>query len=304
MDSIDSAQIAPDRGAKSTERAWADRTWKSQDGLELHYRDYPGRDDRPPVICLHGLTRNARDFAALAERIAGEWRVIVPEMRGRGESDYARDSATYTPLHYVADLLALLEDQQIARFVSVGTSLGGLMTMLLAASAPERIAGTLLNDVGPQLEAAGLARIVDYVGQGRSFPTWMHAARALEAQHKDAHPGFAIDDWLAMAKRVMVLGSGGRIAFDYDMAIADPFEYADPGAPAPDMWPMFEALAGHPLALVRGECSSVLSAATADEMRRRVPGMDYTVVPRTGHTPLLTEPEAVAALDRLLAQIA
>ncbi|MGI9376358.1 alpha/beta hydrolase [Altererythrobacter sp. FM1] len=294
---------APDAGGKSAERAWADRTWQTADGLELHYRDYPGRDDRPPVICLHGLTRNARDFAALAERIAGEWRVIVPEMRGRGESDYAKDSATYTPLHYVADVMALLAEQGIERFVSVGTSLGGLMTMLIAATTPDRIAAVLLNDVGPQLEAAGLERIVDYVGQGRSFPTWMHAARALEAQHRESHPGFTIDDWLAMAKRVMVLGSGGRIAFDYDMAIAAPFEDADPSA-APDMWPMFETLAGRPLALVRGECSNVLSAATAQEMKRRIPAMDLVTVPNVGHTPLLTEPEAVAALDRLLAQVA
>lgn len=294
---------APDAGGKSAERAWADRTWQTADGLELHYRDYPGRDDRPPVICLHGLTRNARDFAELAEMIAGEWRVIVPEMRGRGESDYAKDSATYTPMHYVADVMALLADQGIERFVSVGTSLGGLMTMLIAATTPDRIAAALLNDVGPQLEAAGLERIVDYVGQGRSFPTWMHAARALEAQHKESHPGFTIDDWLAMAKRVMVLGSGGRIAFDYDMAIADPFEDADPSA-APDMWPMFEALAGRPLALVRGERSNVLSAATAQEMQRRIPAMDLVTVPNVGHTPLLTEPEAAAALDRLLAQVA
>lgn len=294
---------APDAGGKSAERAWADRTWQTADGLELHYRDYPGRDDRPPVICLHGLTRNARDFAELAEMIAGEWRVIVPEMRGRGESDYAKDSATYTPMHYVADVMALLADQGIERFVSVGTSLGGLMTMLIAATTPDRIAAALLNDVGPQLEAAGLERIVDYVGQGRSFPTWMHAARALEAQHKESHPGFTIDDWLAMAKRVMVLGSGGRIAFDYDMAIADPFEDADSSA-APDMWPMFEALAGRPLALVRGERSNVLSAATAQEMKRRIPAMDLVTVPNVGHTPLLSEPEAVAALDRLLAQVA
>ncbi|MXO76079.1 alpha/beta fold hydrolase [Altererythrobacter aerius] len=296
-----SSRAAPDRAG--VDRPWADRTWQSADGLSLHFRDYPGRDDRPPVIALHGLTRNARDAAPLAARLAGDWRVIVPEMRGRGQSDYASDSATYNPVQYVADLKALLEQEGIARFVAIGTSLGGLMTMMLAHERPEMIAGAVLVDIGPEVDPEGLAHIREYVGHGGSFPTWTHAARALADVHGAAHPQFALDDWLAMAKRVMVLGAGGRIVFDYDMGIAEPFA-APEGAVPVDLWPAFEALAGRPVALIRGALSTILSADTAATMAARLPGLDLVTVPGIGHAPLLTEPEAAAAIDRLLASVA
>lgn len=255
------------------------------------------------MIVLHGLTRNARDGAAIAQRLAGEWRVIVPEMRGRGQSDYAKDTATYSPLQYVADMADLLQQEAIERFVSIGTSLGGLMTMLLALTAPHRIAAATLVDVGPEIDPAGIAAIREYVGQGGSFPTWIHAARALQELHGHAHPDYALEDWLAMAKRLMVLGANGRIAYDYDMGIADPFA-AEP-APSPvDLWPAFQALAGRPLLLLRGELSGILAASTAQEMVRRVPELEVVTVARTGHAPTLDEPEALAAIDRLLARVA
>lgn len=281
---------------------FADRFWTSRDGLKLHYRDYAGRVDRPPLLCLHGLTRNARDAEPLANRLAGEWRVLCPEMRGRGDSAYAKDSATYNPVQYVEDLLELFAQAEIDRAVFVGTSLGGLMAMILALSAPERIAGVLLNDVGPELDPAGLERIRGYVGQGRNFPTWMHAARALEESQQIAFPDYEIADWLTMAKRVMVIGSNGRIHFDYDMKIAEPF--AQPGGEAGvNLWPCFEALRGRPALLLRGELSDVLSAQTHQEMARRLDGSEAVTVPRVGHAPTLDEPEARAAIDRLLARI-
>lgn len=282
---------------------FTDRFWDSPDGLKLHYRDYAGRADRAPVLCLHGLTRNARDFAMLAEHLAGERRVIVPEMRGRGESEYARDASSYTPATYVADVEALLAQEGIERFVAVGTSLGGLMTMLLAAADPGRIAGAVLNDIGPEVEAGGLARIGEYVGQGRNFPTWMHAARALEEVHAAAHPGFGTEDWIAMAKRGMAVQPNGRIAFDYDMNIAEPFQ-AGEGAAPPDLWPAFEALGSAPLLIVRGALSDLFSAATAQAMVARHGDAELVTVPDVGHAPLLDEPEALAAIDRLMARAA
>ena len=299
MDSLD--RSSPDR--KPAEKPWADRFWQSPDGLKLHFRDYPGRHDRPPVIALHGLTRNARDAAALADRLTGEWRVLVPEMRGRGMSGYAADSASYNPLQYVADLKALLAQEGIERFVSIGTSLGGLMTMLLALEDPDRIAAAALVDVGPVVDDAGIAQIREYVGQGGSFPTWIHAARALQDVHGAVHPDFALDDWLAMAKRVMALGANGRIAYDYDMGIAEPFSAAAVPV-AVDLWPAFEALAGRPLLLLRGENSAILSQETAREMKRRIPALEIVAVPRTGHAPTLAEDESLAAIDALLAQVA
>src|SRR5690606_20310872 len=205
--------------------------WTSADGLTLRYRDYAGPADRPPVLCVPGLTRNCRDFGPVAEALAGEWRVVCPDLRGRGASDYAKDSASYRPSQYVADLLALLDHLGLRRVVAIGTSLGGIVIMLLALEAPERLAAAVLNDVGPEIEPAGLARIRGHVGQGRSFPTWMHAARGLREQARAAHPDFAIADWLRLAKRLMAVGPGGRIAFDYDMKIAEPFQTADGTAP-------------------------------------------------------------------------
>lgn len=285
------------------DRPWTDGFWSSPDGLKLHFRDYPGSADRPPVIVLHGLTRNARDAGALAERLAGKRRVLAPEMRGRGMSDYAPDSATYNPVQYVADLKALLLQEGIERFVAIGTSLGGLMTMLFALDEPDRIAAAALVDVGPEIDDEGLARIREYVGQGGSFPTWMHAARALQELHGSVHPDFALEDWLAMAKRVMALGANGRVAYDYDMGIAEPFSAAA-APPSADLWPAFEALAGRPLLLLRGEHSAILSRATADEMQRRIPELEPVTIPRTGHAPTLGEPESLAAIDRLLARTA
>ena len=286
---------------------YEDRFWSSRDGLKLHFRDYPaqessGGDARPPIVCLHGLTRNARDFADLAASLSPRWRVLCPEMRGRGDSEYAREGASYNPLQYVDDVLALLDELEIARFVAVGTSLGGLMTMLLAAQQPERIAGAVLNDIGPYLEPEGLERIKGYVGQGRNFPTWTHAARALEETQAVAHPGFDLTDWIAMAKRIMTLTSTGRITFDYDMKIAEPFATLDPHR-QPDLWPAFEALSGRPVLVVRGELSDLLSEATLSKMLARVPGTEAVLVPGVGHAPTLSEPEVQAAIERLLGGI-
>lgn len=285
------------------DQPFGDRFWTSPDGLKLHFRDYPGSGDRPPVLCLHGLTRNARDFAPLAEHLAGDWRVIVPEMRGRGESEYAKDISTYNPLAYVADVEALLAEQGIDRFIAIGTSMGGLMTMMMAAGDASRLVAVALNDIGPELDPAGLQRITGYVGHGRSFPTWMHAARALEELHGPCFPGYTIERWLEIAKRLMVVGQNGRISLDYDMAIAEPFK--QPGNAAPvDLWPAFEALREIPLLVLRGGISDLLSATTLGEMQRRLPHMEALTLPNIGHAPALDEPEALAAIDRLLAGVA
>lgn len=288
---------------KGGEKRWEDRSWTSRDGLKLHFRDYPGSRNKPPILCFHGLTRNARDFEALAERLSGEWRVLCPDMRGRGDSDYARDPMTYTPAHYVADVEALLEAEGIDRFVAIGTSLGGLMTMMLAAANPARIAAAVINDIGPEIEPAGLARIREYVGQGRSHETWVHAARALQETNRALYPSWQLPDWLRMAKRCMVIGTGGRIVFDYDMNIAEPFE-ADTG-PAPEpavMWGMYEAVARSPLLVLRGAHSDILSAEVAARMKVRAAAAELVTIPGVGHAPTLDEDEAVAAIGRLLAR--
>src|SRR5262249_11250552 len=183
---------------------WTDGYWWSNDGLRLHFRDYAGAEgsDRPAILCIPALTRNARDYEGLASRLAGEWRVIAVELRGRGESAYAKDPMSYVPLTYLQDVEGLIEQLGLTRFVAIGTSLGGILTMLLAGTDRERLVGAVLNDVGPELDPAGLARIRGYVGKSAQYPTWMHAARAVAEANADIYPNYDIQDWLAMAKRL------------------------------------------------------------------------------------------------------
>ncbi|GMN02735.1 alpha/beta fold hydrolase [Erythrobacter sp. MTPC3] len=281
---------------------YEDRFWTSEDGLRLHYRDYAGPNDsgRLPVLCMHGLTRNARDFAALAAHLSQTRRVIVPEMRGRGMSDYAQSSDSYNPVQYVADVERLLAGEAIERFVAVGTSMGGLMTIMLAHAKPGRIAAVVMNDIGPEIETSGVERISGYVGQGGSYPTWIHAARSLSSVHGSAFPDYDLDQWLEMAKRTLVVSQNGRISYDYDMAIAEPFSKPGNAAPA-NLWLAFEALRDVPMVLVRGELSDLISPATVKQMRARNPAMTVVTVPRVGHAPSLDEPEARTAINALMA---
>ncbi len=282
--------------------AYEDKYWWSHDGLRLHYRDYAGRDDRPPILCIPGLTRNARDFAPVAERLAGEWRVLSIELRGRGESAYAKDPMTYVPLVYLQDIDKLLDELALPSFVGFGTSLGGIMLMLLGSTGRERMVGALINDIGPQIDPAGLERIRNNMGGASSYATWVHAARAIAEVDAAVYPDYTLEDWLAYAKRRFRLTSQGRIVPDYDQRIAEPFRV--PGGEAGvDLWPAFEAMRGMPLTLVHGALSDLLSTATVQEMKRRVSDLDVATVPRTGHAPVLDEPEAAAAIDRLLARV-
>ena len=282
--------------------AYENKYWWSNDGLRLHYRDYPGDETRPPILCLPGLTRNARDYDALAARLAGRWRVIAVDFRGRGDSAYAKDPMTYVPLTYVQDVEALLVELAAERYAVIGTSLGGIVAMLLAGTARERLVGAILNDVGPEIEPTGLARIRGYVGKGGSFPTWMHAARHVAEGNADIHPDWDIEDWLGMAKRLYRLNSAGRIVLDYDLKIAEPFRV--PGNEAgPDLWRALSSLRDVPTLVVRGGRSDILSAATADRMTETLDASGLVTVDGVGHAPTLSEAALQAPIDRWLDRV-
>lgn len=282
--------------------SYEDKYWWSQDGLRLHYRDYPGREDRPPILCLPGLSRNVRDFEPVAQRLAGEWRVICIELRGRGESAYAKDAMSYVPLVYLQDIDKLIDELALPRLIGIGTSLGGIMLMLMAATRRGSLAGVLLNDIGPDIAQAGLDRISKGVGTGSAQPTWVHAARALAETQAMIYPNYELEDWLKLAKRFYRLSSQGRIVLDYDQRIAEPLR-APGGAAGVDLWPAFSAFGDIPLTLVRGALSDLLTVETAQAMRARLPQLELATVPDVGHAPTLEEPEAVAAIDGLLARV-
>ena len=297
--------MAKQDAKQDARRDWADHYWWSSDGIRLHARIYAGpagTEAAPPILCMPGLARNARDFEALAPHVAQVRKTIVIEFRGRGDSAFAKDPMTYVPLTYVQDVVAMLDELKIERFAAIGTSLGGLVAMLMAATMPGRLVGAVLNDVGPELQTAGLARIRDYIGAGGSQPTWMHAARAVSELNRAIYPGYEIEDWLRLTKRTHRLTAEGRIVTDYDKQIAAPLRLAGAGD-AVDLWPAYRALGDIPLLVLRGELSDILGRDAADKMTAELPQARLAEIPGVGHAPTMDEPAALAAIDAWAAEL-
>ena len=281
---------------------FADRHFLVSDGLWLHYRDYPGASDRPPLLCLPGLTRNARDFADFAERYSPRFRVLALDFRGRGDSDSDPLPLRYNPLTYASDVLQLLDELGISQVIFVGTSLGGLVTMTFASMALVRIAAAILNDIGPELNHAGLDRIMSYVGRNVRFRNWDEAAETIALNNRHVPASYTHANWVEMARRIC-REEDGEIRFDYDMAIALPFKVSGP-TPTIDMWPLFTALGSKPLLVVRGEVSDLLSAPALKKMHKADPNLKSVTVAGAGHAPTLGEPEALIAIDAFLDSLA
>lgn len=284
-----------------------DRFLWTGDNLRLHYRDFAGgRPGQPVLVCLPGLTRNSRDFELLAAHLAPRFRVLTVSFRGRGESGYASDPLTYVPLTYVQDVNLLLEDARCERVVLIGTSLGGLVGTLLGVATKTEIAGMVLNDVGPVLGEAGLARIRMSLGRGDNWPSWLMAARDIAQLQGEIYPDWTLESWLAHAKRLCRVAADGRIVWDYDPEIAAPFHLPNQasGTDTLDLWPAFESGRDRPMLSVRGETSDILSEATQRQMLEKLPGLTACTVPRVGHAPTLMEPEALQAIERFLAPFA
>lgn len=285
----------------SDENIFEDRYWESSDGLKLHYRDYGCGDPQLPIICVPGLTRNARDFAHLGDRLKGQRRIIMVNLRGRGGSEYAKDSASYAVKTYIADIVKLMDEIGLPKAVFFGTSLGGIVSMIMASRHPERVAGALLNDIGPDVDQRGLDRIGEYVGQGRSFATWAHAGRALAEESGDIFPDYGLKDWIAFAKKLYRMNSSGRIKLDYDMKISEPFERK--GGSNDAMWRALESLQNVPTLILRGGLSDLFSDMTARKMLGKLNKAELVTVPRVGHAPSLEEPASLDAIAALLQRV-
>jgi pimeloyl-ACP methyl ester carboxylesterase len=280
---------------------YRDLWYQSADGLTLYARDYPGPADGslPPALCMHGLTRNSADFAVLADRLSGQRRVLSVDQRGRGRSDYDSNVANYTPATYVQDMFALLDGEGIDRVVLVGTSMGGLMSFLMAAMQPERIAAMIINDIGPEIDPAGLARIQDYVGKSGPVKTWEEAVAQQKAINGIAFPDFTEQQWQDFTHG-LYREQDGRPVIAYDPAIAQPMADQDSGAVPPDLWPVFEAITAIPMLVIRGATSDILAPSCVDKMRTMHPGLQAAEIPDRGHAPMLDEPAARSAIDDFL----
>jgi pimeloyl-ACP methyl ester carboxylesterase len=276
--------------------------WRGADGIRLYGADYApvGEEAGLPVICLHGFTRNSRDFEAVAPWIAARGRrVVAMDMRGRGRSDHDRESSRYTPLVYAFDVLGLMASLGIPRAVFVGTSMGGLITLVIASVKPDAVAAAVLNDVGPEVSPEGLARILRYAGAPAAVATWAEAADYA----RSVSPGGVLDDAQAarLARRLFREDASGAPLRDYDPAIMAPVSAMPAQAAAPDLWPAFLALAaGRPLLAVRGEDSDILRIATLRRMAAEASDLTSVEVPGVGHAPTLEEPVVLSALAAFL----
>ena len=273
------------------------KTFRAGDGARLAYRD----DGRGlPVLALAGLTRDSRDFDYLARYLPQDVRLLRLDSRGRGESDWT-GPATYSVGQEATDALALLDHLGIARAAIIGSSRGGLLGMVIAATAKHRLLGLCLNDVGPILERDGLLRIGTYLGVEPTVPTLQEVADRMQT----AMPGFERVPpmrWQEETVRHYIQRDDG-VGLTYDPALRIAFDAAMAG-PLPELWPLFDGCAGLPLALIRGAASDVLSRATAEEMCRRRPDMLFAEIPLRGHIPFLDEPEALAVVTGWLDRVA
>lgn len=282
-------------------RTVEERTYRSNDGLTLYCRDFPGA--QPPVVCLPGVTRNSRDFDSLAPHLNARHRVLTPDLRGRGRSAWDPDWRNYHPGTYVGDVLALLDHTGIQRAVIVGTSLGGIVGMLMAVAHAQRLAGLVLNDIGPEVDPRGLARISRYVGALPPVRSWREAAEQARTIYGEALPDFTPEDWERYARRAYREDERGVPRPDMDPMVGEAARRGSGSGPAPDLWPAWSALQRIPVLAIRGERSDILSPATFERMAREKPDLVRLTVVNRGHAPTLEEPACLQAIDRFLAEL-
>jgi len=281
--------------------AAAEYWFDSQEGLRLFSRVYAGPSaGAAVVVCLHGLMRNGRDFEDLAPHLAARYRVIVPDVRGRGFSARDPNFNNYEIPVYLNDLLLLLTGLGVGRARIIGTSMGGLMAMVLGVMQPQLVAGIVLNDVGAELDPQGLERIRGYAGKSAPVRSWEEAVADVRGIYGSVWPGLSDERWQRIARLSYRASAQGVPEADADPLIAEPFR--DPKTGAPNLWPLWGALAKVPILAIRGAHSDILNAATLARMQHEKPDLEVLEVANRGHAPMLDEPECLAAIDEFLAR--
>ncbi len=270
----------------------------TSDSVRLHYED---DGTGPPVLCLAGLTRNSTDFTYLAQHLT-DHRLIRLDYRGRGHSEYPDDFMSYNILREGRDAIELLDHLDLAQATLIGTSRGGLIAMALSVTDPARLNGVVLNDIGPEVAPAGIARIMDYVGKEPPFANLDAAATALQSGHQAGFPGVPLSRWREQAEFLWYDKPGGGIGLRYDARLRDALIGQAGVGEAPDLWQLFDGLKNIPLATIRGANSDLFAIETFEKMQDRYPGMITATIPNRGHVPFLDEPQALAAIHSLLEQ--
>lgn len=281
-------------------RRFSDFYYQVPDGLTLYARDYPGPDDRAGcVLLMHGLTRNSRDFDVLADRLSVHFRVLVPEQRGRGRSEWDSQPDRYGIPTYVNDMFELLEAVGEEHVAAVGTSMGGLMAMVMNAMRPGVFTHVVLNDIGPELSKEGLDRISGYVGQGGIISTWEEAVAYNRAINAVAFPSLSDQQWGEFTRQLFGERNGAPF-LDYDPAISQAVRSDEGSALPPDLWSVYAQLESQPLMLIRGAISDLLDTDIKDRMIQSVPDLLYLEVADVGHAPMLIDDAVTEALENFL----
>lgn len=276
--------------AVEEQQEWRDVYHRAQDGLKLHARVYGEVNELPPVVCLPGLTRNAKDFHDIALYLSGDAkpkrRVVSLSYRGRGQSARDPEWKNYTIETEAKDVLSSLTRLNIEHAHFIGTSRGGLIIFALTALRPAALKSVVLNDIGPVVEASGLARIKSYSRQMEPQKTIEAAAEYMEKVHTQQFPDLDSDGWLKLAKQLYIQGKK-RALPDYDRELLNSFDYLDLSKPLPTVWPQFAALKLVPTLVLRGQRSDILTVKTVEEMKKIHPKMSAKTITNEGHAPLL-----------------
>jgi pimeloyl-ACP methyl ester carboxylesterase len=282
--------------------AYEEHFYHSDDGLRLYSRDYPGPEEKTPVLCLPGLTRNCRDFEALATRLASERRVLCPDFRGRGESQYDADWTNYNPARYAEDTWRLLEQLQVERVTIVGTSLGGWLSMLLGHQQPGRVAAVVMNDIGPEANPGGIARVIEGAGRLDRVATLDEAVAETKRFYQAAFPDWDDERWRAFVAITYRETGQGDFDLNFDRNIGHAAREGVSGLDV-DPWILFDSIRDVPTLLVHGALSDILTEDIIRKMCDRKPDLRVARVPNRGHAPLLDEKEAVDAISRFMQEI-
>ena len=273
----------------------------ADDRLDLYARIYDDCTDGIPILMMHGLTRNSADFENIAEILQPDYRLIIADQRGRGLSEYDTSPANYTPQIYAQDMFALLKSLNVERTILLGTSMGGIIAMLMAAMYPEKIYSLILNDVGPEVSPAGIERLQQYVGKKVDVANWSDAAEYCKQINACSLPDYGDKDWLNFARRTFIARKNGIPTLAHDPAIAEGLAGEKPSATPADLWPMWNLLSGIPTLSIRGATSDILSPETVTKMADRHRALfSQVVVPSRGHAPMLDELAAVEAIKEFL----
>ncbi|NSX54914.1 alpha/beta fold hydrolase [Parasulfitobacter algicola] len=270
----------------------------TKDGVRLYYTE---DGDGLPVLCLAGLTRNGDDFQPIVDQFADQARIIRLDSRGRGRSDHT-NYQTYSLAQESHDVLALLDHLGIQKVAILGTSRGGLIAMSLAITHPDRLAGVMLNDIGPVIDPGGLAVIMDYLGNRPGYKNFTEATAQLQIKQAKRFPGVNLAQWDQHARNIWVQADDG-LDLRYDPLLRRAVQEQSATGTLPDLWPLYTAVTKMPHGLIRGQNSDILSAETAQKMCDLAAHTICTEVPDRGHVPFLNEPQAIAAITKWLEQM-